>query len=206
MSCIYPSYIAQAYAYTHLLPLLIPLVIWAFSIRWINRHNWGFECIFNLYSIVLTWGYIFIYLMQEAFQVMRNDPYCPEQVSMAYPSVEAFYTGSTMAFVIMFTYLWNIPLSEMYWVVVIAILGGPSLILVWYTYNTFYEVLVSTLAGVILSVVYLIFIHFFALDYLDILIKQRPWCWLSLINTWGREDLISLESGDKKPHVGVVRK
>lgn len=203
MSCSYTSIVAQAYEYTHLLPILIPFLIWSFSIRWIDRHNWGFEALFNFYSIFLSWGYIFLWVLQGAFDVMRSNPYCPDQVSMAYPSAEAFYMGSTMSFVIIFTYLWNIPMSEMYWVVVIALLGGPSLLLVWYAYNTVYEVLVSTLAGIILSLIYLIYMYFFGMESLDMIIAQRPWCWLSLVNTWGKEESTLAESVYKESRKGV---
>lgn len=183
MSCIYPSYVAQLYAYTHLIPWIVPLFLFAFSIRKDKNGNWGFEFIVYLYSALLSWGALVLYALQMSFNVLRNDPYCPDQVSLAYPSMEAFYTGAAMTYIIMFTYLWNAPLSEMYWVIVIAILGGPSLIFVWYTYNTLYEVLVSSLMGIFMTGFFLVAVRFFWLEHFDILVKQRPWCWLAAINT-----------------------
>lgn len=187
MACVYPSLFGQAFSYTHALPLVIPLALWIFSIRWDSKGNWGFECIINLYSWILTWGYFIILILKGSFQVSRPDPYCPDQMGMVYPSVTAFYIGSIVTFIILLTYLWNIPLSEGYWVVVIGISGTLFLVLVRSTYNTLYEVLLSSLIGLVFTTVFLIYFRFFSPD-LDIIVKQRPWCWFSLVNTWKKEN------------------
>jgi hypothetical protein len=188
MSCIYPSYIGQAYAYTHLIPWIIPIGLFAFSIKRDKSGKYGVEFIVYLYSTWLSWGALFLYIMQSAFRVMRHDPYCPDQTSLAYPSMEAFYTGSLVTYIILFTYLWNIPLAEMYWVVLFGLLALPPLILVWFTYNTVYEVLVSTLMGIAFTCVFLVAIRFFFVRYFNVLMKQRPWCWLSPVNTMTDEN------------------
>jgi hypothetical protein len=187
MSCIYPSYISQVYAYSHLIPWIVPLFLFAFSIRKDKEGNWGFELVVYLYSALLSWGALLVYALQMSFNVLRGDPYCPDQMSFAYPSMEAFYTGAAVTYIVLFTYLWNAPLSEMYWVIVIAILGGPPLLFVWYTYNTLYEVIVSSLMGIFITVGFLVAVRFFWLEHLNMLVKQRPWSWLAAINTLSEE-------------------
>jgi hypothetical protein len=189
MSCIYPSYVGQAYAYTHLIPWIVPLIILAFS--WQRDRKTGHyrvELVTNLYSTWLSWGALWVWELQAAFQVMRHDPYCPDQVSAAFPSMEAYYTSSIVTSVILFTYLWNIPLSETYWVVCIAFLGGPALLLVWFTYNTTYEVLVSILMGIVVALVFWISVRFFFVHHFDALIKQQPFSWVPFSNNTPTKD------------------
>lgn len=189
MSCIYPSYIGQAYAYTHLIPFIVPLMIFAFS-RQRDRKTgrYGIEFCYNLYSAWVTWGFLLVWELQAAFQVMRHDPYCPEQVSAAFPSMEGYYVSSVVTSVILFTYLWNITLSETYWVILIALLGGPPLLLVWYTYNTLFEVLTSVLLGAALAAVFWIGVRFFFVYDFDIMIKQAPFNWINFVNNTPEED------------------
>lgn len=183
MSCIYPSYIGQVYTNTHLIPWLVPLLIFGFSLQRDRKTGkYGIELVTNLYSTVLSWGALWIWELQSAFQVMRHDPYCPDQVSAAFPSMEGYYLSSLVTSVIMFTYLWNIPLSETYWVVCIAILGGFPLVLVWFTYNTLYEVLVSILMGMAVAVVFWCAVRFYFVYHFDIIIKQRPFSWVPFVN------------------------
>jgi hypothetical protein len=161
----------------------VPLFLFAFSIKQDKQGKWGVEFVVYLYSASLSWGALLLYELQMSFNVLRADPYCPDQLSLAYPSMEAYYTGAAMTYVILYTYLWNAPLSEVYWVIVIAILGGPAFIFVWYTYNTVYEVLVSSLLGIFMTTGFLVAVRFFWVRHFDMVIQQRPWCWGVPINT-----------------------
>lgn len=183
MSCIYPSYIGQVFAYTHLIPWVVPLVILAFSWQRDRKTgDHGIEFVTNLFSAWLSVGSLWVWELQAAFNVMRNDPYCPDQFSAAFPSMEAYYVSSVVASVILYTYLWNIPLSETYWVVCIAFLGGPPLVFVWFTYNTTYEVLVSLLMGIAVALLFWIPTRFFFVHHFERLIKQVPFSWIPFVN------------------------
>jgi hypothetical protein len=187
-SCIYPSYVGQVYAYTHLIPWIVPLLILTFSWQRDRKTGYyGVELVTNLYSAWLSVGALWVWELQAAFDVMRHNPYCPDQMSAAFPSMEGFYVSSVVTSVILFTYLWNVPLSETYWVVCIAFLGGPPLVLVWFTYNTTYEVLVSVLMGIVVAFLFWVPTRFFFVQHFDRIIKQQPFSWAPFINNTPEE-------------------
>jgi hypothetical protein len=95
----------------------------------------------------------------------------------------AFCLGSLFAYIVAFTYLWNEVLSELNWVIIIAVLFGIPMIFVWFTFNVWWEVLVSTLLGIVTSVVFAVAVRFFFAEHFPMLMAQRPWCWLGPVDT-----------------------
>lgn len=180
----YPSYAGQAFAAVFYVPWLITLGLFAFQRRRDPRTGeYGIEFIVYLYGLWLTWGTLLVWALQSSFRVMRNNPYCPDQVSYAYPSTPAFCLGSLFACIVGFTYLWNEVLSEVNWILIIGILFGIPMVFVWFTYNTWWEVLLSTLLGLVTGVVFVVVIRFFVVQHFEVMMKQRPWCWLGPIDT-----------------------
>lgn len=183
-SCIYPSYVGQAFVFSFYLPWLITLGLFAFQKRRDSKTGkYGVEFVVYLYGLWLSWGTLLVWILQSSFQVMRGNPYCPDQLSYAYPSMPAFCIASLFAYIVAFTYFWNEVLSELNWVIIIALLFGIPAIFVWFTFNTWSEVFVSMLVGFISSTAFVVIIRFFVMQHFPMLMAQRPWCWLEPVDT-----------------------
>lgn len=184
MSCVYPSYAGQTFAYVLLTPWFISLGLFAFNIkRDRETGKWGVEFITYLYSLFLSWGTALVWIVQAAWSITRGNPYCPDQSVYAFPSTPAFCVGSLFVYVVAFSYFWNIVLSEGTWVIILTILVGVPMLFVWFTFNTVYEVLVSVLLGMVTTFVFVGVLRFFVARHIPMLVRQRPWVWFSAINT-----------------------
>ena len=93
MSCVYQSYAAQMYSWVHLIPWLVPFFIVAASFSkndGIKKRGWGKQFMLVMYGFWLTLMQIVLYCLQYGLNIQVPDPYCPEIVSLAYPSAETF--------------------------------------------------------------------------------------------------------------------
>ena len=186
MDCVYSSYGAQIYGWTHLIPWIVPLALSAASItrtRYGKQH-WGKQIMIVLYSLWITVVQLMLYIVQSYFNEYRSDPYCPDMKSLAYPSLEAFYTASLVTYIIAFTYFWDIVLPWTYWSLLFVFMVVPPGILVWFAYNLWYEVLVSSLIGIATTLYFVVLVRFILLDDIPIMLHQRPWTWFACVDTY----------------------
>lgn len=183
-SCSYPSIVANVFEYTHLIPWIVPLVISAASIGRDRTGKWGKQIIMVWYGLFITVCQIGLYICQTAFNATRIDPYCVDVVTYAFPSSEGFYISALSAYIVGFTYLWNIELSWTYWTFLFVFVMGPSGILVWFTYNTVTEIGISIAIGAGTTLIFLLFMRFMWLDYLGFYLHQAPWTWFNAIDSY----------------------
>lgn len=192
--CSYPSPVATAFEYTHLIPWIVPLVITAASIGKDRTGKWGKQIILIWYGSFLFVCQIGLYIAQASFNVTRTDPYCIDVVSYAFPSTEGFYISALSTYVIVFTYLWNIPLSWSYWTILFVFVIGPSGILVWFTYNTLAEIGISVGIGSGTTIIFLLFVRFLWIDDIKFFVLQAPWTWLNAIDSYVQTDIQLIEA------------
>jgi len=169
---------------TQALPWLISLALFAFSLGR-NRHGkWGAELSITLY---FQWSWVmqfFIWILDANFQVLRPNPYDPSIVESTYPSNVTFWCFSLITYVVTYAWLWEAVLSSKYWTIMLLFGFGPPTVLVWFMYNTWFEVLTSALLGIVLTAPFVLWMRY-ALEESDITIMlgQRPWTWFSAIDT-----------------------
>ena len=178
------DYAQKAFALTQLLPWLISLALLAFSYGRDRNGRWGLELSITLY---IKWSWVlqlFLWILESNFAVVRSHPYAPEQVAWAYPCEVAFWCYSLGAYVITYALLWQAKLPALYWTVLMVFGFGPPAIMVWFTYNTWPEVLVSSLLGAGLTIP-LVFWMRYLLHPKDIslMLQQRPFTWSMAIDT-----------------------
>jgi hypothetical protein len=106
---------------------------------------------FNLYLYIPQW---FLWCFQYYFQVARPDPICQLYHTWAFPSVEAFYVASLVTLFVLIVYVWDIDHSWFTWVLFIVFGLAPPLVLIWTSYNRWWEVLFSVLFGVLSTAVF----------------------------------------------------
>jgi hypothetical protein len=187
-TCAYPSIIAQAYEGTHWIPWLVPFAVACASFGRDRSGKWGKQILLIWYGFFLTLMQVVVYIFQNNFNTTRNDPYCVEIVSYAFPSMEAYYVGALSAFIFGFTYFWNLQLAWSYWTMLILFVIGPSGIFIWFQYNTVSEILMSAGIGSGTTILFLVFVRFIWLDYIPFLLQQAPWTWFNCIDSYVTSD------------------
>lgn len=182
--CRYTSYPAQLYQLVHLIPLIVPIIVWAASFTRDANGKWGMQIILVWFAKWITATQLLLRVFQAASHSMRHDPYCPDIESLAVPSAEAFSVFAIASFVILFTYLWNMPMSSSYWAITFAFLLGPPGVLIWFNYNSWHEILIAALLGVTSTAFFVIMVRFVFIRYIDVILKQPPWTWCNCVHTY----------------------
>jgi hypothetical protein len=185
-SCVYYSYAAQMYSWIHMIPWLVPFFIIAASFAkndGIKNKDWGKQFLLLSYGFWLTFMQIILYCLQYGLNIQVPDPYCPEIVSLAYPSGETFYTISVITYVICFTYVQNIIVPWFYWTCMFLIIIVEPYILFWFLYNDWYQTLVSMLLGIFSTVAFFIIMFKLVWHKLPMIILQRPFTWFYAVDS-----------------------
>jgi hypothetical protein len=174
----------DAFELTQALPWLISLALFAFSVGRDRQGNWGTEFSMTLY---IKWSWVlqaFLWILESNYQVVRANPYDPTIVAWAYPCEVAFWCFSLITYVVSYVVLWGVRLPPLYWALMMVFGFVPPAILVWFMQNTWYEVLVSALIGCCLTLPLVLWMRYLLHPKdLSIMLKQRPWTWLSAIDT-----------------------
>lgn len=190
MSCGYNSYASQIYSGVDWIPFIVPLAIsaaaWTFTPTGKDGHmKPAKQLILIFFGLWLLLMELFVYMAQVYANVQRPDPYCLELVMVyAFPSRISFYLATLVTYLFMFAYLWNAEIHWLYWTCTLLFFVAPQAMLVWMVQNTWQEALISTLIGVISTIVFMVFYRFFVIDVTPYLVQQRPWTWFSAADTW----------------------
>jgi hypothetical protein len=184
MNCVYDGWAAQVFAFTQLIPWLVPLALSAASIGRDARGRWGKQLLHVWFGLHLTVMQVFLYVLQFTLDRPRPDPYCPSVYSYGVPATAAFYIAALYAFIVGYAILWRVRLSAFYWVATTAILVFVPGILVWWAYNTWYEVLLALALGAGTTAPFLAVVRFLVLPEVPLLLRARPWRWFPCIDTY----------------------
>lgn len=184
---------------------IVPLFVTAAAISRIyyrirKRQQWGSQIILFMYGKFLLVMQIILAVAQTSMNVQRPHPYCQDIITLQYPSTTAFFAASGSTYLALFTYLWNVPLSWIYWSVVLLFFAVPPSILVWFQVNTWGEVFVSCLIGVVTTSLFLLLTFFLVVPQLPVLVHVRPFSWFNAIDTHG----MSMEQRDWSEEIGMV--
>lgn len=173
----------QVFSVVLLIPWIITLFIYAFGIKKDYYGRWGKEflpCSFGLY--LFAWQFV-LYLFQIALNEQRPNPFDPGTIYYGVPSEVSLYVAAGATFVFEFTFLWNIPLSELNWVLFIVCLVGPNAVLIWVGFNTWKEILVASAVGVVVTTIYMAWLRIYAMYDLPYILNSAPWTWFSCVDT-----------------------
>lgn len=134
--CYYISAWGWAFGWTQQIPILISLI--AFVITAYTK-----EPLYFLFSWFLWIPQITIWTFQAYFQMVMPDPICQAYHTYAFPSVTAFYVGVVVVTFFAVALLWEIEHSWVNWLIMMMFGIVPPLILIWFGYNRWWEVLFS---------------------------------------------------------------
>jgi len=177
--CYYVSLLGHTWAWTHILPTLITMSLSVASLR-LHGYEW-FPTIYGLYLHV--WQFI-LWVFQAHWQIMRPHPQCAEIHTFAFPSQEAFYAVSLAAYILTYSYMWNIPLAIFTWLFIYCIVIVPPVVLVFLQYNRPWEIVVSMILGIVATVPFVLVIRIYIKPLIPYLLNQAPWCWFGYVDTY----------------------
>jgi len=177
--CMYDTWGGYILAYTHLLPLLITLSIWAASIT-LHGRQW-LPIFFGFY---LHFCQAILWAIQADWNVRRQDPYCARILVYTFPSQEAFYAAALATFTITYSYLWKVVISWFNWLFLYCLIVVPPLILIWFDINHVWEVAVSVALGIVFTIPFLLIAKVLIVPELKYLLLLPPFSWMGTIDTW----------------------
>ena len=182
MQCVYPSIPSQLFGSTGLIPWVVPMLFFTAGITKRNG-RWGNQIAMVMYGKWMLLVQTVLYIIQTYVDAQRADPYCPDLLSYASPSMPIFYASAGIFYVVFFTLFWGIALPWTYWVILVLVWAHPAFLLSWFYYNTVTEVLVSTLIGAATPALFLLVVRFWILDDIPFMLTQVPWRWMACTDT-----------------------
>lgn len=178
-ACSYPETLAGSiYSYTQLIVIVVPACISAMAVSKIwyflaRRERFGVQFLHKWYGTWMLVMAMLVAIAQSNQNVLRPDPYCPDIIDYAFPSMTAFVVASLVTYVFLYTYLWNVVLPWVWWAAIETLLLLPA-VFVWFGVNTWLEILVSTLIGVVTTAVYLIAVRVLVARHVPMLLRLYP--------------------------------
>jgi len=173
--CLYTTESGEVYAMAQFSSWLVPLFVWAsgFS-RDVKTGRVGTEFSTGTFSFYLVVWNAVLYILQTALHMQRPDPFCPSMVTNGFPSSAAFYTAVGGTFLILRAWLltysigWGSILKLGVWWII------PPAVLVWFSFNTWQEVLASLCLGALATFAFFLVLRYYVIDLLPYILNQPP--------------------------------
>jgi hypothetical protein len=171
--CYYVSILGQAFAWTQFVPYLVSLVLTVLTF------------VTNQFLFVILGSYLhavqmILWAIQLYLHVDRVDPVCQQYHTFAFPSIEAYYIGALVSFVI----IWKRQQTVFVWLCLLLIFVVPCTVLVFLAYNRWYEVLISMAIGVVSSAFLVLLLRVYMKPGVPFLLFAFPLHWLQYEDTY----------------------
>lgn len=168
--CYYASAWGQAFAWTQLVPYIVSIGLTLLAVVTNQFMYWALG--WYLHGVQLL-----LWFVQLNLQIDRPNPLCQEYHTYAFPSIEAYYIGAVVTFIIVYSRVWKTGLSLYVWAILVATTVIPPIILVFLAYNQWYEVLISMAVGAVASIVIIIMFWVYIYDALPYIQNVFPFSW-----------------------------
>lgn len=176
VGCHYGTILGQAFGWTHLIPSLITL---SFTLlTWVTG-----QLLYSLFGWYLHAIQLILWVIQINLSIDRPDPLCQEYHTFAFPSTEAFYIGAIVAFIVGYSIAWRQKQSILTWISLFVLFVAPPTLLVFLSYNLWYEVLISIVIGCFASSLFIILLWVYISDDTPYLLTIVPFSWLHYKDT-----------------------
>lgn len=175
--CYYATLFGKAFGVTQVLPSLITLNMSVMSMV-------TSEIIFVLYGLYLHLMQLFLWVFQYYFQQMHINPVCQQYQNYAFPSIETFYAASLVMFVITYSYRWEVVHSWYTWMMLLLIGILPPFILIFLSYNSLTDILISMGLGMLLTGLFVIILDLFIGPTLPYILTEFPASWMGYKDTY----------------------
>lgn len=208
-TCLYTSYGAAVFAAVQLVSWLVPLTLAAASpVRDQESGRWGRQFVLVAFGFyIFIWGFV-LYIFQVALAIMREDPFCPVIQTYGVPSSAAYYVAAMGTFLLGLAYemgFWYNFTNSLYLIIWWFV---PPVVLVWFGFNVWQEVLLSMGLGVLSTIVFLFLIWHYMVHDMPYYLQQVPWSWCNCIDTWVQtpRQRVKAEALRKRFDTGIIVK
>ena len=185
MSNWYTLLSAQTFAVVLQIPWIVTLIFAAAAVRRDAFGRWGKEFVLVLFGLYLSFWQLILYILQINFNMARQNPFQPQgPIYYGFPSEVGFYVAVFVTFIMEFTLVWNVVFSWMYWSGLIMCILVPSVVLTWFQFNTWQEVLLSMGCGFLATTIFILALYFYIKPELPIWLNTIPFTWFSCVDTW----------------------
>ena len=145
VQCDFDNWVAKLVYWTRMVPYGIGLALWVIG-------YWTGEPMLAFMGWVMTTTWAAAWPFKHYFDVRRADPYCPTLYAWSFPNDEMLYVSMVLVFVIGYTYLWGSHRSWVQWLGLLAIVLGPTIVLVcfddvWWVYLAISFLIGALVAG-----------------------------------------------------------
>lgn len=205
--CWYVSVYGYTWAWTHILPTLMTLSLTVASLR-LHGYEWfggGYLFLFffffftdspnfspppfhhrfpTIYGVYLHFWQLILWAFQVNWQIMRPHPSCAHIHTYAFPSQEAFYVAALSTLIILYSYLWRIPMAILTWLFIYTLIMGVPAVLVFFQYNRPWEILISMILGIVATVPFVLVIRLYIRPYIPYILNQFPWYHFEYVDTF----------------------
>ena len=175
--CVYVSVMGQAFGWTQVMPTMIALTL---KVVAMIMH----QTIFVALGLYLYIGQMPLWAVQSYMQTERPNPLCQAYHTYAFPNIEMYYLASIVTFVVVYSLVWNVEQSWFMWLTFYVMFVVPPGILVFYSYNTWFEVLASLLIGVAMMLIFIGLMYVYIKPSLCYILNIFPCRWLGYTDTW----------------------
>jgi hypothetical protein len=184
-ACLYTSHGAVAFAVVQLVSWIVPLTLAAASPVYDQETGrWGRQFVLVSFGFYLFfWGFL-LYIFQVSLSIMRSDPFCPALQTYGVPASSAFYVAAMGSFLLGLAWemsFWYNITNTLYLVVWWL---APPVVLVWFGFNVWQEVLLSMGLGILSTVIFMTVVWHVLVHDMPYLLQQGPWSWCNCIDTW----------------------
>ena len=181
--CYYGTVVGQSFGWTQIVPTLVTS-----SLTLLTSVTSQF--LFVIFGLYLHAMQTELWVIQNYLKTMRPDPVCQAYHAYAFPSITSFYVAAIIAMIITYSYTHKIIHSWFMWLYIYFIGIVPPVILVFTQYNTTWEVIISMLIGIIVTVCFAVVANVFFKPELPYLLNQFP------CSTLGYHDKYFMEPED----------
>lgn len=129
------------------------------------------EIVFPLLSLYLNVMHLILYPVQR-------------YMGAGFPSIESFYVGAIVAFIVGYCIMWHRRQPWTRWVIYFGLFALPPLILVWFGNYPWWQVLASLALGVASSLMFLVIIRYYISESLPYMMNMWPLSWLGYQDTY----------------------
>lgn len=169
--CFYVTAQGSALAWTQVLPTLISL-----SLSLLTFFNC--QVLFLYLGVYLHAFQLLLWSIQLALRIDRPDPICQEYHTYSFPSIESFYIAALVTFLIGYSVFWNVRQKWSLWLTVFIFFIVPPTVLVFFSFNVWYEVVISLGIGVIATFLFIIFLYVYIQENSPYYLNIFPLNWI----------------------------
>lgn len=183
--CYYATWAGAAFGWTQVFPSIVTLMLSAVGLL-------TSQIMFLFFGLYLHAMQYELWVFQSYFQSQRPNPVCQLYHAYAFPSIEAYYAGAVVTAFIMYGYMWDIPHGVIAWLFFYVIAAFP-LIMVWFGYNVWWEVLLSLGMGVVFTALFVIVLKLYISPAMPYILNEIPATWLGYKDTYLMDEDLQVE-------------